>query len=75
LLAGCASTPAAEVVYDSSSWETMIPASCTAFSDGCNQCMRVDGAVACTKMFCETYAKPYCTDDEIENEALDGDET
>ena len=67
MLAGCASTPAAEVVYDSSSWETMIPASCTAFSDGCNQCMRLPESddAACTKMFCETYTEPTCLDEEL----------
>ncbi len=33
---------------------------CTSWNDGCNQCALQNAQVACTEMFCETYATPYC---------------
>jgi hypothetical protein len=59
--------PAADepsAIYDQNSWRTMIPDSCASFFDGCNNCRRMEGEAeaACTRMFCETYEKPVCTD-------------
>jgi len=73
ILAGCASTPTQEVTYDPDSWKTEIAASCQIFFDGCNQCMRLPHSdeAGCTKMFCETYAQPYCMDEEIEVEVIE----
>lgn len=34
-----------------------------------------DGEVACTRMYCENYEKPYCTDDENNINANESDET
>lgn len=50
--------------YNSESWKSLIPESCQAFSDGCNNCRRVEGSsdAACTMMFCETYQEPVCLD-------------
>jgi hypothetical protein len=66
VLVGCASKPTA-VVYDATSWEDMVPATCKNFFDGCNQCMRMPDSdvAACTKMFCEIYAEPYCLDEDV----------
>ena len=51
--------------YNQDSWQDIIADSCQSFNDGCNQCMRgEDGEVACTRMYCEVYNEPYCTDDE-----------
>lgn len=76
-LVGCAAAPSSQddldtaqtgavSQYDANSWKALIPASCQSFNDGCNQCTRIEGSddVACTRMFCETYAEPYCSDDE-----------
>lgn len=53
------------VVYDANSWKDTIADSCQSFNDGCNQCMKGEnGEVACTKMYCETYAEAFCTDEE-----------
>lgn len=50
--------------YDQHSWKTMVPAACTVFFDGCNNCRRIDGGsdAGCTKKYCETYQKPACLD-------------
>lgn len=71
VLAGCASTPSEELIYDANSWKEVIDVSCQSFFDGCNQCMRMPGSdeAACTRMFCETYAEPYCTDEVAEEVA------
>ena len=54
----------AVTVYDQNSWRALIPDSCGTFFDGCNNCRRMKGGEAgCTKMFCESYEKPVCTDD------------
>ncbi len=73
LLTACASQPT-EVVYDADSWRDTIPATCQSFFDGCNQCMRMPGSdeAACTRMFCETYAEPYCSD-EVAEEVVNTD--
>ena len=74
-LAGCTmpgTQPTDEVVvtgnvamFDSNSWKEVIADSCKSFNDGCNQCMKTEnGDVACTKMYCETYEQPFCTDEE-----------
>lgn len=63
-----------EVVYDADSWKEIIPADCIYFFDGCNNCSRVEweeDIVACTKMFCEKYEAPRCTDDEIDEQISD----
>lgn len=54
----------AEPEYDQNSWQTIIPANCLRFNDGCNDCFRSEaGAVAgCTKKACAVYQKPSCTD-------------
>lgn len=60
----------ADVVYDQDSWLMMIPDSCVSFFDGCNTCRRTEnGEVGCTKMFCETYEMPVCTDGQEEGSA------
>jgi len=57
--------------YDQDSWKSMIDASCTTFFDGCNNCVRADGAegdedlAACTRKFCPEYEMPRCMDDEV----------
>lgn len=50
--------------YDQNSWQTIIPANCLRFNDGCNDCFRSEvGVVAgCTKKACAVYQKPYCLD-------------
>lgn len=52
--------------YTSESWKTLIDQKCQHFFDGCNQCSRVSGSdqTTCTRMFCEVYQKPKCTDEE-----------
>jgi hypothetical protein len=66
VLAGCALTSSEEVSYDANSWKEVIDVSCQSFFDGCNQCIRMSGSdeAVCTKMFCDTYAEPYCTDED-----------
>ncbi len=51
--------------YDAESWQTLIPDSCQAYFDGCNQCRRsaAGEVAACTRKACLTYKKPYCLDD------------
>lgn len=56
--------------YDQNSRKNLIPEDCKTFFDGCNRCSKMEGneEAACTRMFCENYEKPYCTDEEtIEN--------
>lgn len=50
--------------YDANSWKEIIPDSCQSFYDGCNQCNKIGtgGEAACTRMYCENYAEPYCKD-------------
>lgn len=49
--------------YDQNSRKSLIPADCHSFFDGCNSCFRTeDGEAACTRMFCESYQEPRCTD-------------
>jgi hypothetical protein len=66
VIVGCAKN-SMEVSYDANTWQDVIDSSCQSFFDGCNQCMRMPGSdmAACTKMYCETYAQPYCTDQDI----------
>lgn len=54
------------MTYDQNSWQTMVAASCMSFFDGCNNCNRSseDGAVGCTKKFCQQYEEPKCLDGE-----------
>lgn len=51
--------------YNADSWRTIIPAACTRFFDGCNQCTRAAGAemAACTRKACMSYQKPACLDE------------
>lgn len=73
-LAGCSnSTTQNNVKYDENSWKEIIPADCTYFFDGCNNCSRVEWeeGAACTKMACETYEEPRCTDEEIDEQISD----
>lgn len=53
--------------YDTDSWKTIIPDTCSRFFDGCNQCRRVPGNidVACTRMSCPRYSKPECLDNSV----------
>ena len=75
ILSGCTSSkpntneqkPSPNGIYTAESWKEIIPESCQSFNDGCNQCIRIiseTGAVdaSCTKMYCENYKKPVCTD-------------
>lgn len=50
--------------YDANSWKTLIPADCTSFFDGCNNCRKAPGKgmAACTKKMCREYQKPFCRD-------------
>lgn len=91
LLAWCTNTPAVDdeiideenvvATYDENSWKEIISEDCVNFFDWCNNCTRVEGedGAACTRMYCETYEEPRCTDDEqvvIENdEDLNEDES
>lgn len=52
------------ITYNSESRQTMIPATCKTFFDGCNTCNKTDDweNAACTMMFCETYEQPKCLD-------------
>ena len=53
-------------MYNANSWKTEISDTCMSFNDGCNQCMRTGTGkedVACTRMFCEAYTQPFCTDE------------
>jgi hypothetical protein len=76
VLAGCASSTPEEVSYNADSWKDVIADSCQSFFDGCNQCMKMPGSdeAACTRMFCETYAEPYCTDEDVAGEVVNTDE-
>jgi hypothetical protein len=62
-LSGCMSAPT-QTQYDENSWKTMIADSCQSFFDGCNNCRRSPGSevIACTRMACEIYTKPFCRD-------------
>lgn len=75
--ASSTSTPDAseQTTYNQDSWKDVIADSCQSFNDGCNQCMRGEnGEVACTRMYCEEYQEPYCTDDQ-NNEPADMDDS
>jgi hypothetical protein len=63
VVAGCAQRPM-DLSYDENSWQNLIADSCQNFFDGCNQCTRMADGAACTRMFCDTYAEPYCTDED-----------
>lgn len=58
-----------EVTYDAESWKEIVPEDCQTFFDWCNNCTRIEWEewAACTKMYCETYEEPRCTDDTSEN--------
>lgn len=52
--------------------KTLIPETCHTFFDGCNNCMKMDnGEAACTRMFCEKYDMPKCTDKEQSEEPIE----
>lgn len=77
LLVGCGSqyphlepnTPSSE--FTSESRKTLIPETCQSFFDGCNNCTRMaDWEAACTRMACEQYEAPRCTDDEALEELV-----
>jgi hypothetical protein len=63
---GCAKN-SIQVSYDANSWQDIIDSDCQSFFDWCNQCMKTPGSdvAACTKMYCETYVQPYCTDEDV----------
>lgn len=50
----------------------MIPDTCQSFFDGCNHCRRSPGSsvAACTRKYCEKYAKPTCLDEESKHEMI-----
>ena len=50
----------------------MIPDTCQSFFDGCNNCRRSPGSsvAACTRKYCEKYAKPICLDEQSEQEMI-----
>ena len=52
--------------FDSDSWQTRIPDSCSRFFDGCNQCRRTPGTVqaTCTRKACVRYLEPKCLDED-----------
>ena len=52
--------------YDAESWKTLIPESCMAYFDGCNNCRRAPGSDvgACTRMACQKYEQPRCLDED-----------
>jgi len=54
----------AQTAYGPNSWETMIPASCKNYFDGCNNCRRgAEGQpAACTRKACQAYRQPRCLD-------------
>ena len=60
--------------YDMNSWQTMIPASCESFFDGCNQCRRAAGSdnAACTRKACQIYEKPRCLDEPVTEGSMGG---
>lgn len=69
LLSGCnKNTTQNGTNYDENSWKEIISADCTHFFDWCNNCTRLEWeeGASCTKMYCETYSEPKCTDWEIE---------
>lgn len=64
--------------YDSNSWRDIIVDSCSRFSDGCNTCIRSEGAeiAACTRRACAAYQRPVCLEEESEPAlGSDGDYT
>ena len=68
ILTGCGTTTQTEtkpVSYDQNSWKEIIPETCQSFSDGCNNCRRMEGSevAACTKKACQQYTKPVCLDE------------
>lgn len=66
ILAGCNKTSNEEVTYNQDSWKEIISEDCQHFFDGCNSCSKSeDWEAICTKMFCEVYEEPKCTDDEF----------
>ena len=53
------------LVYDQDSWKEIISDDCQTFFDWCNWCSRLeDWEVVCTKMFCDVYDEPRCTDND-----------
>lgn len=53
------------LVYDQDSWKEIISEDCQTFFDWCNWCSRLeDWEVVCTKMFCDVYDEPRCTDND-----------
>ena len=70
-LSGCMSTTP-QPQYDQNSWKTMLPDTCQSFFDGCNNCRRSPGSsvIACTRKYCDKYAKPVCLDEADEQAIL-----
>ncbi len=59
-------------LINSESRKTLIPETCQSFFDGCNHCTRMaNGEAACTRMLCEKYEMPKCTDEELSEEPLE----
>ena len=72
LLAGCGTTSNKEATYNQDSWKELISDDCQHFFDWCNSCSKAeDWETLCTKMFCEVYEEPKCTDDEFVSENMD----
>ena len=59
-------------IYNAESRKAIIADDCTNFFDGCNTCMRAEWSdeAACTRMYCETYEKPRCLNDDEQEEDL-----
>lgn len=54
------------ITYNEESRKTMISSDCTFFFDWCNDCARQENwEIVCHELYCETYKKPRCTDNEI----------
>ena len=54
------------IVYNQDSWKEIISEDCQTFFDWCNWCSRLeDWEVVCTKMFCDVYDEPRCTDNDV----------
>lgn len=59
-------------VYNSESWKEIIPDTCMRFYDGCNECFRQEGSnlVSCTEIGCETYSRPKCLDETVDDSEI-----
>ncbi len=58
--------------YNSESWKSIIPETCTSYFDGCNNCSRTAGieVSACTKKACQQYQRPTCLEEIVIDEPI-----